>query len=263
MLGSGPLSNFFLQMLRVAIALGAAAGAGETACAQQKVGSTAAVINDVTRELAGAASPLKAGDSVFRDELVRTAEASKAKLIFLDSTNLVVGPSSQVTLDEFVYSGPTAAANAQKMEVSLTKGVFRFTTGTLDKKAYLISTPNSSIALRGTVLDIDVRAGLSRVTLREGRALVCPRGSGVAFERQELNCAKTASARPSPACDCVELNAPGQTAQVTTIGGVKHASLSSRPVDLASVCAGAAGSLCAAQGYASAAGFPRGALCGH
>ena len=114
MLGSGPLSNFFLQMLRVAIALGAAAGAGETACAQQKVGSTAAVINDVTRELAGAASPLKAGDSVFRDELVRTAEASKAKLIFLDSTNLVVGPSSQVTLDEFVYSGPTAAANAQK-----------------------------------------------------------------------------------------------------------------------------------------------------
>jgi hypothetical protein len=235
------LSNSFLQMLRVAIALGAVAGAGETARAQQKIGSAAAVINDVTRELAGATSPLKAGDPVFRDELVRTAEASKAKLIFLDSTNLVVGPSSQVTLDEFVYSGPTAAASAQKMEVSLTKGVFRFTTGTLDKKAYLISTSNSSIALRGTVLDIDVRRGLSRVTLREGRALVCPRPSGA----------------------CVELNAPGQTAQVTTIGGVNHASLSSSPVDVASVCAGAAGSLCAAQGYASAAGFPRGALCGH
>ena len=261
------LSISSLQMLRAAIALCALAGAGETARAQQKIGSTAAVINDVTRELSGAAAPLKAGDAVFRNEIVRTAAASKAKLVFLDSTNLVIGPASETTLDEFVYSGPAelqAAQTAQKMQVSLTRGVFRFTTGTLDKKAYLISTQVASIAVQGTVLDIDVEGGLVHVTLVEGRALVCPRHPGVTFEQQQRACAKAPGGRQAPGCDCVELNDPGQTAQVTTAGGSTRASLSSTPVDFGPVCAPA--SLCAVQRFASAAlgaAFPRGSLCGH
>jgi hypothetical protein len=242
-------------------------GAGETARAQQKVGSTAAVINDVTRELSGAVSPLKPGDAVFRNEIVRTAAGSKAKLVFLDSTNLVIGPGSETTLDEFVYSGPTeqpSAQSAQRMQVSLTRGVFRITTGTLDKKAYLISTPVSSIAVEGTVLDFDIGSGLTRVTLVEGRAAICPRRPGVTFEQQQRACAKAPGGRRAAGCDCVELNDPGQTAQVTRAGGSTRASLSSAPVDSASVCAG---SLCSVQRYASASGlalgsFPRGGLCG-
>jgi hypothetical protein len=50
------LSISLLQMLRAAIALCALAGAEETARAQQKIGSTAAVINDVSRELSGVAA---------------------------------------------------------------------------------------------------------------------------------------------------------------------------------------------------------------
>jgi hypothetical protein len=259
------LSTSLLQTLRITIALCALAVAGETARAQQKVGSTAAVVNDVTRELSGAVSPLKPGDAVFRNEIVRTAAGSKAKLVFLDSTNLVIGPGSETTLDEFVYSGPTESQSTQKMQVSLTRGVFRFTTGTLDKKAYLISTPVSSITVHGTVLDIDIGSGLTRVTLVEGRALVCPRRPGAAFDRQQRACANAAGGRRAARCDCVELNDPGQTAQVSTAGGSTRASLSSTAVDSASVCAGR--SLCAAQRYASASGlplgsFPRGGLCG-
>jgi hypothetical protein len=167
-----------------------------------------------------------------------------------------------MTLDEFVYSGPTAPASAQRMEIGLTSGVFRFTTGTLNKKAYLISSPVASIGVEGTVLDIDVRGALTRVTLLEGRALVCPRRPGVSFEQQRQNCERPANGRRS-SCECVELDSPGQTPKVALTGGVNRASRSSTPVDFASVCAGAGGSLCAAQGYASAAGFPRGALCGH
>ena len=258
------LSIFLLRMLRATIALGALACAGEMARAQQKIGSTAAVIKDVSRELLGAAAPLKAGDAVFRNEIVRTAAASKAKLIFLNSTNLVIGPGSETTLDEFVYSGPTELPSAQKMQVSLTRGVFRFTTGTLDKKAYLISTPVASIAVQGTELDINIGVGLTRVTLVEGRALVCPRRPGVTFQQQQRACAKAPGGRQAPGCDCVELNDPGQTAQVRAAGGSTRASLSSTPVDSAPLCASA--SLCSAQAYTSATpvtGFPRGALCGH
>ena len=42
------------------------------------------------------------------------------------------GPVSRVTLDQFVYVGEM---NGQKMTVNLVRGVFRFTTGKLDKNA--------------------------------------------------------------------------------------------------------------------------------
>jgi len=81
--------------------------------------------------------PLTVGDSVYLNEVVRTGADSTAKLVFLDSTNLGVGPVSRVTLDRFVYAGES---NGQ-MAVNLARGVFRFTTGKLDKSAYIISTP--------------------------------------------------------------------------------------------------------------------------
>ena len=78
-------------------------------------------------------------------------------------------------LDKFVYVGES---NGQKMTVNLAKGVFRFTTGALDKKAYEITTPTAAIGVRGTVLDIAVQGASTRVTLVEGQALVCPRRAG-------------------------------------------------------------------------------------
>jgi hypothetical protein len=253
-------------MARAAIALCALAGAGESARAQQKIGSTAVVINDVTRELLGVAAALKVNDAVFRNEIVRTAAASKARLVFFDSTNLVIGPASETTLDEFVYSGPAELPAAQKMQVSLTRGLFRFTTGTLDKKAYLIFTPTASILVKGTMLDIDVGGAQTRVTLVEGRVLICLRRADVSIDQQQRACAKAPGARQAAGCDCVELSAPGQTAQVPKAGGATRASRSSTPVGFPAVCASAPASLCAVERYAPGlplGPFPRGSLCGH
>ena len=218
----------------------------------------------MTRELAGAAGPLTAGDNVFRNEVVLTGVDSTAKLVFLDSTNLGVGPTSRVTLDQFVYVGEV---NGQKMAVNLAKGVFRFTTGKLDKNAYIISTPNAAIGVRGTVLDIDVRSAQSRVTLVEGQALVCPRRPGITFAQQIKNCTRAAGGPGGPRCECVDLNNAGQTALVKKSGGSNQASLTSNAVNFAANCGGDA-SLCSGSTYASSApgggggGFPSGALCG-
>jgi FecR protein len=245
-----------------------ALAAGGGAYAQQNIGSTALSRNQVSREIAGAAGPLNNGDPVFRDEIVRTGEDSTAKLVFLDSTNLAIGPISRVTLDRFVYSG---GATGQELTVNLAKGIFRFTTGALDKKAYTISTPTASIGVRGTVLDIDVRSAQSRVTLVEGQALVCPRKPGITFEQQRRNCSSGAGGAHGGHCDCVELDNAGQTATSKKAGGSVQASLTSTPVNFASLCAGG-GSLCSAGAYASLSpigggggggGFPSGALCGH
>ncbi len=246
-----------------------AAGGGVRA---QNIGATAESHNSVSRELAGAAGPLNSGDPVFRNELVKTGEDSTAKLIFLDSTNLAIGPISRVTLDQFVYSGQVSG---EKMAVNLAKGVFRFTTGALDKRAYTITTSTASIGVRGTVLDIDARSAQSRVTLVEGQALVCPRRPGITFEQQVRNCSRAAGGAHGARCECVDLDHAGQTALVKKAGGTTQASLTSTPVNVASLCSGG-GSLCAAGTYASLSpgggafapgggggGFPSGALCGH
>jgi hypothetical protein len=197
------------------------------AVAQEHIGSTALARNDVTRESAGASAPLVTGDSVFRNETVRTGADSNARLVFLDSTNLGVGPTSSVKLDQFVYVGES---NGQKMTVNLAKGVFRFTTGVLDKKAYEITTPTAAIGVRGTVLDIAVQGPDTRVTLVEGQALVCPRRPGVSFAQQERSCTKAAGGIAGAHCDCVELKNVGQTAQVKKTGS---ASLTSNAVNYA------------------------------
>ena len=152
------------RILAIAVIVGAlcAIGAFEGARAQQAIGSTTTAQNQVTRELAGAAGPLSVGDSVYRNEVVRTGADSLAKLVFLDSTNLAVGPTSRIVLDRFVYEGDPSA---EKVAFGLAKGVFRFTTGSLDKRAYTITTPTAAIGVRGTVLDIAVRSADTRVTL--------------------------------------------------------------------------------------------------
>jgi hypothetical protein len=215
------------------------------ASAQQNIGATEATQNEVSRELAGAPARLAVGDPVFRNEIVRTGSESTAKFVFLDSTNLALGPVSRVVLDRFVYEG--AESNAA-VAVKLAKGIFRFTTGSLDKNAYSVTTPTAAIGVRGTVLDIAVRNNRTRVTLVEGRAIVCPVNKGAAFEQAARDCSHEKGGH----CDCIGLDRPGQTAEVSRSGpnGATTASLSSSAVNFAAYCSGP---LCSASNYASVA----------
>ena len=71
-----------LAIVGIIGAIGAVGAAGG-ARAQQSIGSTAVVQNQVSRELAGASAPLAVGDSVYRNEVVKTGVDSTAKLVFL------------------------------------------------------------------------------------------------------------------------------------------------------------------------------------
>ena len=211
--------------------------------AQQNIGATETVNNQVSRELAGAAARLSAGDPVFRDEVVKTGRQSTAKLVFLDSTNLAVGPISRVVLDRFVYDG---GDSGQTVAVKLSKGLFRFTTGALDKNAYSVTTPTAAIGVRGTILDISVGARTTRVTLREGRAIVCPVDKGAAFAQLARDCTHGKGQN----CKCTALDQPGETVAVTRLGGsgAMSQTLTSAAVDVAALCSGG---LCEATDYAT------------
>ena len=146
--------------------------------AEPKIGSAASSSNQVTGIVGSQSRPLIAGSDVFQDELVRTGDASVAQLVFLDETNLNVGPKSQVKLDRFVYNPDR---NTGTVVVRASQGIFRFVTGSQPSQNYTVETPLATIGVRGTVFDLLVRpdkvvivvvSGEVRVRTRTNRVLV-------------------------------------------------------------------------------------------
>jgi len=144
--------------------------------AQSRIGSAASITNQVEGILRGSARPLAVGGDVHANELVRTQDASSAQLVFLDNTNLSIGPRSSVTLDRFVYNPDRGTG---RVVVNATRGVFRFVTGSQPPQNYTIKTPVATIGVRGTVFDLLVESNRIIVVLVSGEVIVSTGGRTV------------------------------------------------------------------------------------
>ena len=110
--------------------------------AQTQIGVAASTNPNADGITAGNSQPLVAGSEVYANETVRTGNLGRADLVFVDNTNLTVGPTSEAQLDEFVYD-PTGAKG--KVVFQATRGAFRFVTGTQNHQAYALKTPSGSL----------------------------------------------------------------------------------------------------------------------
>ena len=223
----------------------AAALATSPARAQTRVGEAAVIKNEVVRVMGSATSQINVGDSVVRDEIVRTGLDSAARLVMADSTNLSLGPNSTLKLDRTVFDD---AHSYRDISIRLTTGAFRFVTGHSDKAAYKIQTQVATIGVRGTILDILSQRGKTTVVLRDnGASRVCT----LTFQ-------------------CLDLTKPGDTAIITFAGGKYTIQKSSNPPW--TFACGAAAGLCNTTQYADATptitppvddgSDPTGTLCG-
>lgn len=122
------------------------------ALAIEQAGVTAAVhgevnLDPVTGEVAHAAL---SGEDVFLGDGLSSGDASGLQLMLLDETIFTVGANTDLTVDEFVYDPATGAG---QMSASLTKGIFRFVTGSIaqgDPEDMVINLPTGFIGIRGT-----------------------------------------------------------------------------------------------------------------
>ncbi len=89
---------------------------------------------------------LAAGNEVNADDTIRTGNTGVADLRFNDESNLSVGPTSVVRLNQFVYD-PNKSSGAAVIEVS--RGAFRFATGSQSKASYKVKTPYGTLGIRG------------------------------------------------------------------------------------------------------------------
>ena len=112
--------------------------------AQSAIGKAQNVKPQADGSVGGTLAP---GANVHENETIRTGTAGLATLRFLDDTNLSVGPTSVVHLDKFVYDPNKKGAGTITLEV--TKGAFRFVTGTQNKGEFKIKTPYGTLGVRG------------------------------------------------------------------------------------------------------------------
>ena len=139
------------------------------ALAQSPIGDAASVENDVQASLNRKPLPISDGGSVFQNEHLRTGDASQATLVFLDSTDFSLGPTSQATLNRFIYNPDSGAGRVQ---IEAERGVFRFVTGKQDKKDYAVVTPSGTIHVTGTEFQLLVAKGYIIVALESGALTV-------------------------------------------------------------------------------------------
>lgn len=100
---------------------------------------------------AGQAHALQKGDAVHESDTVTTAIGASAQIKMRDGGYIVIRPDSRLKFDSFIFSGEEDGT--EKSFFSLLKGGIRAITGLIgqrNKKSYRITTPESTIGIRGT-----------------------------------------------------------------------------------------------------------------
>jgi hypothetical protein len=146
-----------------ALSLFLAAPSGATAASTPpEIGEADLVVSLVRGRLGGTTRELAIKDNVYSEETIETDADAATRIVFLDGTELSMGPSSRMVLDRYVYD-PNSGTG--EMAMRMVTGVFEFASGNIPASGYNLGTPFGNLAIRGTRCSLDVAAG-SRLVLQ-------------------------------------------------------------------------------------------------
>jgi hypothetical protein len=148
--------------------LGLLAAFGACLCAPmpvlaQQVGVAGAVNPASKASLNGNVRVLELGSPIIHDEHLQTSAQGSLQVVFIDKTTLSLGPSSDLTIDSFVYDPQRQSG---KMALTLGKGVLRLVGGAVPHTGgATIGTPVATIGIRGGIATVshDKRSGTRAV----------------------------------------------------------------------------------------------------
>ena len=128
------------------------------------------------RPSAASADDLVYTREVVAGEKVTTPAGGSTVMRFRDQTQLQIGANSTVVLDRFVYD-PNSQADSGS--ISLAKGLFRYVGGQGKDTGVQLSTPTTTLTIRGTKFLVYVKDdGTTTVAVLEGSVDVKPCGNG-------------------------------------------------------------------------------------
>jgi hypothetical protein len=102
----------------------------------------------------GNRSAPKAGDLVYRGDVVRTGADGKVDLVFSDGTAFNVSKNARIELNEFLYDPNSKTNNAS---LSITQGTLTFVAGAVAKSGSMtLKTPVGTMGIRGTTPRVEI-----------------------------------------------------------------------------------------------------------
>ena len=117
---------------------------------EREVGGLGDVVNRVDRLYDGQAFGVaEDGSRAISNETLSSFLESAATVTFDDGTTLVIGPNSEVILDEYMYD---PATNEGTLSLNILSGLVKFVSGSMTKDSYAIETPSGLAGIRGTEL---------------------------------------------------------------------------------------------------------------
>ena len=145
-----------------------ALAAMSTASAQTVIG-TAVSVDDQVR--GNNSRRIATASQIYANERITANATGLGHFRFSDGTKMVVGPGTNLVLDELVYNPDGSTFN--KFVLKTTSGAARFISGSSSSNAYQIETPVGTLGIRGTAFDFMQRGGRFYIMLVSGRVEFC------------------------------------------------------------------------------------------
>jgi hypothetical protein len=95
--------------------------------------------------------PLYRLNPVVRNARLETVPSGALEVTFTDGSRLTLGSASTVVVDNYVFG---AGQGAGSQTLKMTRGLFRFVSGSMPKDQVRLQTPSVTIGIRGTVVKI-------------------------------------------------------------------------------------------------------------
>lgn len=151
------------------LVLGVAAVAPRPAMAAEAI----ATVVGATPSFRADGQNLKSGSLIVEQARLSTSGSGRGEVVFIDGTRLALGPSSSLAVTKSLMRGRNKFS---KLGIAASRGAYRWISGSSGSSSYSLSTPVSTMGIRGTVLDFTVRGGKTYVALLGGRARICGGG---------------------------------------------------------------------------------------
>lgn len=118
----------------------------------------------------GPQGSIEVGDRLDDGLVIQTNGNTKMELRFDDGTLMAVGPNSELEISSVLMN---SGGQANRFAINAATGSFRFLSGDSNRDAYEITTPASTIGIRGTEFDILVDGDITAVVLYQGALELC------------------------------------------------------------------------------------------
>lgn len=114
---------------------------------------------------------IRSTSTISANEKLRANASGLGHFKFNDGTKLVVGPGTNIVLDELVYN--PNGSTFKKFVLKTGAGATRFISGKSNSSVYEIKTPVGTLGIRGTAFDMQHFKGQTFLILVSGRVEFC------------------------------------------------------------------------------------------